>query len=71
VIIGPISVRKKEIAQSVGMVLLLGLMGFAIRNDLVYGLEGTGEKIEWQQEDSKQDQANEQRQKSEVPTPGD
>ncbi len=32
---GPISMRKKELAQQVGMLLLLSLMVFAIRNDIV------------------------------------
>ena len=34
-ILGPISIRKKEIAQGVGMVFLLMLMLVAIRNDFV------------------------------------
>ncbi len=34
-VIGPISVRKRELAQQVGVVLLLCLMIFAIRNDIV------------------------------------
>lgn len=34
-IIGPISIRKKEVAQQVGMVLLLCLMVFALKNDVV------------------------------------
>lgn len=33
-IFGPISIRLKEIAQQVGLVLLLGLMVFALKNDL-------------------------------------
>ena len=33
-ILGPISIRKKEIAQQVGLALLLGLMVFAFKNDL-------------------------------------
>ena len=33
-LIGPISLRKKEIAQQLGLVFLLSLMVFAIRNDI-------------------------------------
>jgi regulator of sigma E protease len=33
-LLGPISIRKKEIAQQVGLALLLGLMVFAFKNDL-------------------------------------
>lgn len=33
-IIGPISVKKKEVAQQVGLVFLIFLMGFAITNDI-------------------------------------
>ncbi|MFN8389351.1 MAG: RIP metalloprotease RseP [Bdellovibrionota bacterium] len=33
-LIGPISIRKKEFAQQVGLILLLSLMVFAIRNDI-------------------------------------
>ena len=31
---GPISIRKKEFAQQVGMMMLLGLMVFAVHNDI-------------------------------------
>jgi regulator of sigma E protease len=33
-LIGPISIRKKEFAQQVGLILLLSLMVFAIKNDI-------------------------------------
>lgn len=33
-LIGPISIRKKEVAQQLGLVFLLSLMVFAIKNDL-------------------------------------
>ncbi len=33
-VLGPISVRKKEVAQQVGLLLLLGLMVFAVKNDI-------------------------------------
>lgn len=33
-LIGPISVRKKEFAQGLGVIVLLGLMVFAIHNDI-------------------------------------
>ena len=36
-IIGPISIRKKEFAQQVGMLLLLCLMAFAVKNDVFRG----------------------------------
>lgn len=36
-IVGPISIKKKEIAQQVGVVALLLLMAFAVKNDLTRG----------------------------------
>ena len=33
-LVGPISTAKKEMAQQVGFILLIGLMGYAITNDL-------------------------------------
>ena len=50
-LIGPISVRKKEFAQQVGMVLLLCLMVFAIRNDIFREPVKAG--VDWQAEDAK------------------
>ena len=48
-IFGPISLRKKEIAQSVGMLFLLGLMGFAIRNDLMRDTSGfSPQEVNWE-----------------------
>ncbi|MCC6220843.1 MAG: RIP metalloprotease RseP [Deltaproteobacteria bacterium] len=38
-IMGPISIKKREIAQQVGLVFLLLLMGLAIRNDIVRKLD--------------------------------
>lgn len=40
-IIGPISVRAKELAQQFGMVLLLALMVFALHNDIFHHLKST------------------------------
>jgi regulator of sigma E protease len=31
----PLSIRSREVAQQVGLVLLIGLMLFAFRNDIV------------------------------------
>jgi regulator of sigma E protease len=53
-LLGPISIRKKEIAQSVGMLFLLCLMGFAIRNDLVRDTSGFSqrESLEFEEDSS-------------------
>ena len=48
-IIGPVSVRKKEIAQSVGMLFLLALMVFAVSNDLTRGSNKTLQQFKWDQ----------------------
>lgn len=49
-IFGPISLRKKEFAQQIGMVLLLGLMVFAIRNDLTRDPESASGEIKWKKQ---------------------
>lgn len=48
-IIGPISIRKKEIAQSVGMLLLLAVMVFAVSNDLTRDSNKTSQDFKWDQ----------------------
>ncbi len=48
---GPISIKKRELAQQFGVLLLLGLMILAIRNDFVRD-HGKG-KIEWQETEKK------------------
>lgn len=46
---GPISMRKKEVAQQVGMLLLLCLMVFAIKNDITRQTETTSNPVKWEQ----------------------
>lgn len=49
-ILGPISIKKKEIAQHVGLALLLFLMVFAVKNDLTRKNEAAPkEKVKWQE----------------------
>ncbi len=49
-IIGPISIKKKELAQNVGLALLLFLMVFALKNDLTRKSEvEPKEKVKWQE----------------------
>ncbi len=47
-LIGPISIRKKEFAQQVGLVLLLLLMVFAFGNDLTRKADHLENPIRWQ-----------------------
>lgn len=48
-IIGPMSIRKKEIAQSVGMLFLLAIMVFAVSNDLTRESNKTNQDFKWEQ----------------------
>lgn len=48
-LIGPMSVRKKEIAQSVGMLFLLAIMVFAVSNDLTRESNSTSSDFKWEQ----------------------
>lgn len=48
-IIGPLSVRKKEIAQSVGMLFLLAIMVFAVSNDLTREANTASGDFKWDQ----------------------
>jgi len=47
-IFGPISIRIKEVAQSVGMLLLLGLMVFSVKNDLVRDTDAFSKENTWE-----------------------
>ncbi len=49
-ITGPMSVKKKEIAQLVGFVLLLSLMVFAVSNDLTRDDSKLSKEFEWKEE---------------------
>lgn len=51
-IFGPINVKFKEAAQSVGMILLLGLMVFSVRNDLVRDTDAFSKEESWEEENS-------------------
>lgn len=44
-VIGPISIKKKEIAQSLGVLVLLSLMAFALHNDIRYGDQPAHKKV--------------------------
>lgn len=49
-IVGPISIKKKEIAQHVGLAMLLFLMVFAVKNDLTRKNEvPPPEKVKWEE----------------------
>ena len=48
-IIGPMSIRKKEIAQSVGMLFLLAIMVFAVSNDLTRDSNKTSQDFKWEE----------------------
>ena len=48
-LVGEISIRKKEMAQQVGLALILALMVFVIHNDIANRYRRTGE-IEWKKE---------------------
>ncbi len=50
---GPISVRKREVAQQVGMVLLLCLMVFAIHNDIFRDTAEMQPRVEWDSKNKK------------------
>lgn len=56
---GPISMRKKEMAQQFGLLLILLLMVFAVHNDLTSDplKEPTEELIEWKDDESKKKSA--------------
>lgn len=47
-LLGPISIRKREVAQQVGMLLLLCLMVFAIHNDISRDTSELEPKVEWE-----------------------
>jgi regulator of sigma E protease len=49
-IFGPISMRVKEISQTVAMLLLVSLMVFAIRNDIVRDPKSMNGEITWEEE---------------------
>ncbi len=49
-IFGPMSTKKKEAAQLVGMVLLLSLMVFAVTNDLTRDTTKLSQDFEWEEE---------------------
>ena len=59
-VLGPISIRKKEFAQSIGMLLLIGLMAFAIRNDVTRDTSKYTGEISWDEEKKPDDKAVEQ-----------
>ncbi|MCB0324320.1 MAG: RIP metalloprotease RseP [Bdellovibrionales bacterium] len=44
---GPISIRKKEYAQGVGMLLLVSLMVFALTNDITRDPKSLGGETQW------------------------
>lgn len=48
-LVGPISIRRKEQAQQVGLVFLLMLMGFAISNDIFREPLPEQHKLEWKE----------------------
>lgn len=50
-IIGPISIRKKEYAQGIGMLLLLSLMAFAITNDITRDPSSLGGEYKWEEKE--------------------
>lgn len=56
-IFGPISVRKKESAQQVGMVLLLSLMCFAVWNDITRDPEKFSTQPRWEDKKEKSEDA--------------
>ena len=47
-IVGPMSIRKKEIAQSIGMLFLLAIMVFAVSNDLTREPNSTTKEYKWE-----------------------
>lgn len=53
-IFGPISMRIKEVSQTVAMLLLFGLMIFAIRNDIVRDPKSMESEITWEKEETEQ-----------------
>ncbi len=60
-VLGPISVKKKEVAQQVGMFLLLCLMVFAIRNDINRRSDPPPQSVSWEQPEKKADAKAEDR----------
>lgn len=59
-IMGPVSMRKKEFAQQIGMLLLICLMVFALHNDIFRDTEAMKSQITW--EEKKQEQEQKQKQ---------
>jgi regulator of sigma E protease len=57
-LLGPISIRKKEIAQQVGLAFLLLLMGFAISNDIRRDPKSLEGKPSWEEESPPADAAS-------------
>lgn len=52
-LVGPISIRKKEFAQQVGMLLLICLMVFALHNDISRDTDSMKKRIEWEDGEEK------------------
>ena len=52
-LIGPISIRKKEFAQQIGVLLLLSLMVFAVHNDIFRDKTGGPGEVNWEPASSK------------------
>ena len=49
-LLGPMSVKKKEIAQLIGFALLISLMVFAVSNDLTRDTSKLSNEFEWKEE---------------------
>ena len=52
-IVGPLSIKKKEIAQSIGFLLLMALMVFAVSNDLTRETNKISHEFEWEDAEHK------------------
>ncbi|MCB0360352.1 MAG: RIP metalloprotease RseP, partial [Bdellovibrionales bacterium] len=53
-LLGPISIRKREFAQQIGVVLLLCLMIFAVYNDIFRDRQSIDQALDWEQGSTKQ-----------------
>jgi regulator of sigma E protease len=59
-LIGPISTRKKEMAQQVGMLMLLFLMAFAIHNDVTREIP-SDDGLEWDDSSAKVEETKQEK----------